>query len=67
MERARTCATGSSTTTPAPCIDALERGTPGETYNVGGHNEKSNLDVVRAICDLLDARRPDHTRHFSLV
>jgi len=39
----------------------LERGTPGETYNIGGHNEKQNIEVVRTICDTLDnlSPRPD--------
>jgi dTDP-glucose 4,6-dehydratase len=36
----------------------LERGRPGETYNVGGDAEKQNIEVVRTICALLDARRP---------
>ncbi|MDC7707804.1 dTDP-glucose 4,6-dehydratase [Vogesella indigofera] len=36
----------------------LDAGTPGETYNVGGGNEKTNLDVVRSICRLLDELRP---------
>ena len=36
----------------------LERGTVGETYNVGGWNEKSNIEVVRTICSLLDEMRP---------
>ncbi|WP_147653949.1 dTDP-glucose 4,6-dehydratase [Vulcaniibacterium gelatinicum] len=36
----------------------LERGRVGETYNVGGDAERRNLEVVRAICALLDARRP---------
>ena len=36
----------------------LEAGRPGETYNVGGWNEKPNLDIVHAICDLLDQLRP---------
>lgn len=31
------------------------RGVVGETYNIGGHNEKRNLQVVETICDLLDA------------
>ena len=31
----------------------LERGVPGETYNVGGHNERTNLEIVRAILDKL--------------
>ena len=36
----------------------MTRGTPGEVYNVGGHNEKKNLDVVTGICDLLDELAP---------
>lgn len=36
-----------------------EKGKPGETYAIGGHNEMANLDVVRTICALLDALRPD--------
>jgi len=37
----------------------LERGRPGETYNIGGRAEKANLDVVHTLCRLLDVRRPD--------
>lgn len=33
-------------------------GEPGETYNIGGHNEKRNIDVVNKICALLDELRP---------
>ena len=33
-------------------------GVPGETYNIGGHNEKRNIDVVKTICALLDELRP---------
>ena len=36
----------------------LEAGRVGETYNVGGNAERENIEVVRAICGLLDARRP---------
>lgn len=36
----------------------LERGRPGETYNVGGNNERRNIDVVREICALLDQLHP---------
>jgi len=43
-------------------VRALElvatRGTVGESYNVGGRAERTNLDVVETICDLLDDRRP---------
>jgi dTDP-glucose 4,6-dehydratase len=35
-------------------LAVLERGMVGETYNIGGHNEKSNLDVVGTLCALLD-------------
>lgn len=37
---------------------ALKRGRPGETYNIGGWNEMTNLDVVRTICEILDEKRP---------
>lgn len=40
----------------------LEHGRPGETYNIGGNSERRNLDVVRAICDLVDELCPDATR-----
>ena len=36
----------------------LARGRPGETYNVGGNAERANIDVVRTLCRLLDALRP---------
>jgi dTDP-glucose 4,6-dehydratase len=36
----------------------LERGRPGETYNVGASNEKTNLQVVQKICDILDEGKP---------
>jgi dTDP-glucose 4,6-dehydratase len=36
----------------------LEAGRPGETYNIGGNNEKTNVDVVHAICGMLDELRP---------
>ncbi|MGN6650859.1 dTDP-glucose 4,6-dehydratase [Trinickia sp.] len=38
--------------------EVLARGVPGETYNVGGWNEKKNLEVVHTLCDLLDRARP---------
>ena len=34
----------------------LEKGIPGESYNIGGNCEKQNIEVVRTICDLLDER-----------
>lgn len=36
----------------------VEAGLPGHTYNVGGRNERANIDVVHSICDLLDSQRP---------
>ena len=33
-------------------------GIPGETYNIGGHNEKRNIDVVKTICSILDELEP---------
>ena len=48
---------------------ALQSGVPGEVYNVGGHNERTNLQVVETICALLDELVPDspHAPHASLV
>jgi dTDP-glucose 4,6-dehydratase len=37
----------------------VEAGRPGETYNVGGRNERANIDVVHRICDLVTALHPD--------
>ena len=48
---------------------ALKRGRPGETYNVGGNSEKTNLEVVNALCAILDELRPNPliTHHSSLI
>lgn len=43
-------------------------GKSGETYNIGGHNERKNIDVVRTICAILDkviANKPNGIKHFS--
>jgi dTDP-glucose 4,6-dehydratase len=37
----------------------LAKGRPGEVYNVGGNSERTNMQVVQAICDIVDERRPD--------
>lgn len=37
----------------------LDKGVPGEVYNIGGHNEKTNLEVVNTICALVDEFAPD--------
>lgn len=39
-------------------VEVITRGEVGQTYNVGGHNEKRNLEVVWAICALLDELHP---------
>lgn len=60
----------------------VSKGVAGETYNIGGHNEKRNLEVVHTICDLLDeiipkegsyreqityvADRPGHDRRYAI-
>ncbi|WP_448501700.1 dTDP-glucose 4,6-dehydratase [Sphingomonas sp.] len=52
----------------ARALDLIaERGRPGETYNVGGRNERRNIDVVHTICDLLDRLRPREGSHRDLV
>jgi dTDP-glucose 4,6-dehydratase len=47
----------------------LAKGRPGETYNIGGRTEKTNLEVVNAICGILDELRPDSpfAPHASLI
>ncbi|MCC5464145.1 dTDP-glucose 4,6-dehydratase [Pelosinus baikalensis] len=42
-------------------LSVLDKGKIGKTYNIGGHNEKSNLEIVYKICDLLDKARPRDT------
>ncbi|MEM1333637.1 MAG: GDP-mannose 4,6-dehydratase, partial [Actinomycetota bacterium] len=38
----------------AALVAVLERGQPGETYNIGGRSERTNIEVVRSICALVD-------------
>lgn len=47
----------------------LTRGKVGETYNIGGHNEQKNLDVVETICAILDELLPNspHRPHKNLI
>jgi dTDP-glucose 4,6-dehydratase len=45
----------------------LERGIPGQTYNIGGRQEMSNLEVVRQICAILDDLKPAPRPYESLV
>jgi dTDP-glucose 4,6-dehydratase len=50
-------------------VTVLEEGRVGEVYNVGGHNERTNLEVVRAVCSLLDKLVPNSPRvpHESFI
>ena len=50
-------------------LEVLERGQLGDTYNIGGNNEKTNLDVVKTVCALLDELVPDSSfkPHESLI
>jgi len=48
-------------------IDIVERGRAGETYCIGGNAERTNLDVVQAICDIVDDRRPGGVARRELI
>ena len=74
--------TGSTWKTTRELYKVVTTGLVGETYNIGGHNEKQNLEVVHTICDLLDemvpkagsyrdqityvADRPGHDRRYAI-
>ena len=52
----------------ARALDLIaERGQPGETYNVGGRNERRNIDVVRRICEVLDGAAPTDRPREELI
>ncbi|QSR36422.1 dTDP-glucose 4,6-dehydratase [Marinobacterium iners] len=46
---------------------AVTEGKVGETYNIGGHNEKQNIEVVHTICDLLQELAPAETSYRDLI
>ena len=48
-------------------LTVLEKGRVGRSYNIGGENEARNIDLVRMICALLDARRPGGAPHDRLI
>jgi len=50
-------------------LEVLEKGTVGQVYNIGGHNEKTNLDVVQTLCHILDEMVPEspHLPHEKLI
>ena len=47
----------------------LRKGTPGETYNVGGGNQPTNLTVIKTLCEILDECKPDspYAPHAQLI
>jgi dTDP-glucose 4,6-dehydratase len=45
----------------------LKHGTPGETFNVGGDSEMTNIEVVKTICAILDELQPKSKPHESLI
>ncbi|WP_374643623.1 dTDP-glucose 4,6-dehydratase [Tabrizicola sp.] len=45
----------------------LEKGTPGRSYNIGGENERRNIDLVRTICALLDEMAPKPTPYADQI
>jgi dTDP-glucose 4,6-dehydratase len=48
-------------------VEIMRRGKPGEKYNVGARNERSNLSVVELVCDLVDEFRPSSAKRRSLI
>lgn len=51
---------------------AFHKGRPGETYNIGGRNERTNIQIVNTICEILDGKRPrsdgkSYTEHITFV
>jgi dTDP-glucose 4,6-dehydratase len=45
----------------------VTKGAPGQTYNVGGRNERTNLEVVQTICQIFDGLRPSQKPHDRLI
>ncbi|TGL99243.1 dTDP-glucose 4,6-dehydratase [Leptospira jelokensis] len=45
----------------------MKKGKFGETYNIGTRNEKTNLDIVHTICDLMDKKNPEGKPHRNLI
>ena len=48
-------------------LTVLQHGVVGETYNIGGHNEARNIDIVRRICAILDELRPEGAPRERLI
>lgn len=45
----------------------VERGEPGQKYNIGGRSEASNIDLIRLLCAILDEHQPDSAPHDRLI
>ena len=43
----------------------MQKGTVGRSYNIGGENERTNLDLVRTLCAILDDKRPKVTGSYA--
>jgi len=48
-------------------LTVLEKGKIGETYNIGGNNERTNLELVETICSLMDKQSPNTAPHKNLI
>ncbi len=48
-------------------LRVVEKGTPGESYNIGGRAERRNIDVVHAVCDLVDELAPGKGSRRDLI
>ncbi len=48
-------------------LTVLEKGRLGETYNIGGWNERRNIDLVQMICTLMDEKKPKNHPHADLI
>lgn len=46
-------------------LQLLQKGEVGRSYNIGGENERTNLEIVQAICAILDEERPRQHGHYS--
>ena len=51
----------------AALLTVIENGVIGETYNIGGHNELTNIDLVRMLCRFMDELRPKPQKHEDLI
>ncbi len=51
----------------AALLTVIEKGAIGETYNIGGHNELTNIDLVRMLCRFMDELRPKLHKHEDLI